>query len=91
MLDLKELCIEPGSLVWTLYADILCINYDGSSFDCACLALMKALQNRILHLIKVKLPDVEMTDSGLIQIVSKPSKKIKISPIASLTLGIHDE
>lgn len=30
---------------WVLYADIVCINYGGSIFDAALLALVAALQN----------------------------------------------
>lgn len=36
IIDLKSLCIEADKLVWTLYCDIVCLNYDGSVVD-ACL------------------------------------------------------
>jgi len=45
-LDLEELCVEDGKAVWVLYADIVCLNYDGSVFDTALVALCAALKNR---------------------------------------------
>ncbi|GAB0090664.1 exosome complex component RRP43 [Sergentomyia squamirostris] len=42
-IDRKELCIEREKLVWTLYCDISCFNYDGSVLDAATLAVMGAL------------------------------------------------
>lgn len=45
MLDLEQLCIEPGHAVWVLYADIICLNYDGNAMDAAIIALMAALKH----------------------------------------------
>ncbi|XP_055695315.1 exosome complex component RRP43-like [Lutzomyia longipalpis] len=39
----KDLCIEREKLVWVLYCDVSCFNYDGSVLDAANLALMGAL------------------------------------------------
>jgi exosome complex component RRP43 len=47
ILDLEQLCIEPNKAVWVLYADIVCLNYDGSVLDAALVALMAALMNGI--------------------------------------------
>lgn len=45
IVDLQQLCIVQGSACWVLYADILCLNYDGNVFDAALIALIAALQN----------------------------------------------
>lgn len=45
MLPLKSLCIQPGRAVWVIYADIMCINYDGNVTDAALFALVAALRN----------------------------------------------
>ncbi|KAJ3339573.1 Exosome complex component RRP43 [Gonapodya sp. JEL0774] len=45
ILDLKQLCIEQGSAVWVLYADVVCLNYDGNVMDAALIAIMAALKD----------------------------------------------
>ncbi|KAF9972942.1 Exosome complex component RRP43 [Actinomortierella ambigua] len=45
VVDLKQLCIEKGRAVWTLWADVVCISYDGNILDAALLAIMAALTN----------------------------------------------
>jgi exosome complex component RRP43 len=45
ILNLEQLCIEPNKAVWVLYADIVCLNYDGSILDAVLLSLMAALLN----------------------------------------------
>ncbi|OMJ09939.1 Exosome complex component RRP43 [Smittium culicis] len=40
---LDQLCIEPGKAVWVLYADIVCLNFDGCVLDAAIIALTRAL------------------------------------------------
>lgn len=42
-INTKDLCIEKEKLVWVLYCDVSCFNYDGSLLDAATLALMGAL------------------------------------------------
>ncbi|KAJ3042306.1 hypothetical protein HDV00_007673 [Rhizophlyctis rosea] len=45
ILNLDDLCIAPGQAVWVLYADILCLNYEGNALDAALAALIAALRN----------------------------------------------
>ncbi|RKP15013.1 exosome complex component RRP43-like protein [Piptocephalis cylindrospora] len=45
VLDRDDLCIEPGQAVWALYADVLCLNYDGGALDACQLAVTAALRN----------------------------------------------
>lgn len=43
-LDLRDLCICRNKLVWVLYCDILCLNYNGSVIDACTGALIAALK-----------------------------------------------
>ena len=45
MIDMGELCIEPGKKVWLVFLDIQVINYDGNLFDAATMASLLALHN----------------------------------------------
>lgn len=44
-IDPKELCVTKEKLVWVLYCDMICLDYDGCVLDAAIIALMAALQN----------------------------------------------
>jgi exosome complex component RRP43 len=56
IIDPKDLCIKPGRLVWAIYIDITCLNYDGNIFDASIKALCAALKS-------MKLPHVEIRDN----------------------------
>lgn len=43
--DLKQLCIAREKLVWTLYCDITCLDYDGGILDASVVALSAALRS----------------------------------------------
>lgn len=43
IVNLKDLCIESDKLVWTLYCDIVCLNYDGATEDACFASLVGAL------------------------------------------------
>ncbi|KAK9308239.1 hypothetical protein QLX08_001708 [Tetragonisca angustula] len=45
-IDLKDLCVFKGKLVWVLYCDLVCINYDGSIID-ACIGALTATLNTL--------------------------------------------
>ena len=55
IIDPKDLCIKPGRLVWAIYIDITCLNYDGNILDASIKALCAALKS-------MKLPHVEISD-----------------------------
>lgn len=46
--NLNDLCISKGKLVWVLYCDLLCVNYDGSVIDACIGALTAALKSLTL-------------------------------------------
>ncbi|KAJ1502235.1 Exosome complex component RRP43, partial [Coelomomyces lativittatus] len=45
IIDLEQLCIDPGNAVWTLYADMYCLSYHGNILDAAWIALISALHS----------------------------------------------
>lgn len=44
-INLTELCIAKEKLVWVLYCDITCLDYDGSILDSSVVALSAALRS----------------------------------------------
>jgi len=52
-LDLKDLCICKNKLVWVLYCDILCLNYNGSVIDACIGAMIAALKTCKLYIISI--------------------------------------
>lgn len=49
--DLKKLCVAKDKLVWVLYCDVVCLNYDGSVLDAAVIALMTALKTLTIPVV----------------------------------------
>jgi exosome complex component RRP43 len=45
LIDLHELCINENNAVWVLYADIVCLNYDGNVWDAILVSLVAALKS----------------------------------------------
>lgn len=45
VLNLKDLCIEEGKAVWSLWIDVVCVSYDGNIYDAALTSVMAALGN----------------------------------------------
>ncbi|KAG0308886.1 Exosome complex component RRP43 [Dissophora globulifera] len=54
VLDLKELCIEEGKAVWSLWVDVVCVSYDGNICDAALTSVMAALSN-----VRIRKPTYE--------------------------------
>lgn len=44
IVNVKDLCITVDQLVWVLYCDIICFDYDGSVMDACFASLICALQ-----------------------------------------------
>ncbi|KAI8647905.1 exosome complex component RRP43-like protein [Parasitella parasitica] len=57
---LESLCIDSGKAVWVLYADIVCLNYDGNILDASLLALTTALKD-------LKLPKAQVSPSMVVE------------------------
>ncbi|XP_018044479.1 PREDICTED: exosome complex component RRP43-like isoform X2 [Atta colombica] len=78
-LDLKDLCICKSKLVWVLYCDILCLNYNGSVIDACTGALMAALKT-------LTLPEVNYTKETALTIVNPKNRKkfiVRTLPIST--------
>ncbi|KAH0628671.1 hypothetical protein JD844_010083, partial [Phrynosoma platyrhinos] len=41
----EDLCIVDGKIVWVLYCDIICLDYDGNLLDACICAFLAALRN----------------------------------------------
>ncbi|XP_053987764.1 exosome complex component RRP43-like [Hylaeus volcanicus] len=83
--NLKDLCICKGKLVWVLYCDLLCINYDGSVID-ACIGALTGALNTLC------LPEtVYNVATGSISVCStkKIQFPIKAMPV-SVTFAVFD-
>ncbi|KAI8971424.1 ribosomal protein S5 domain 2-type protein, partial [Mycotypha africana] len=61
LFPLESLCIEEGKAVWVLYADMVCLCYDGNVFDASLLALSVALKD-------LKLPKAEVSPSMVVEV-----------------------
>lgn len=84
--DLRDLCICEDKLVWVLYCDLLCINYDGAVIDACTGALATALK-------ALTLPQV-IHDPGSGQTSVKDENRVpfpvKTLPV-SITFAIFDK
>ncbi|XP_041360022.1 exosome complex component RRP43-like [Gigantopelta aegis] len=84
--QLEDLCIVPGKLVWVLHVDMICLNYDGNVTDACVLALLAAFKNTVL-------PTVEVND----ETQAIETKLDKLQPLrvhshpASTTFAIFDD
>jgi len=85
VVELSELCIRSGSSVWVVYADCLCLDYDGNAFDCALLALVAALRD-------LRIPETEVDEQGVVYMGSQRSQRLTIAhtPVAC-TFGMIDD
>ena len=82
----EDLCIEENKLCWALYADLMCLDYDGNILDACCIALLAALKN-------TQLPIVESNeDTGLIEtdINRHQGLKLYASPVCT-TFAVFDD
>ncbi|XP_031619440.1 exosome complex component RRP43-like isoform X1 [Contarinia nasturtii] len=86
-IDLKNLCIAKERLVWTLYCDISCVDYDGSILDASVVAICAAL--RSLTLPKVQYDD-ETNNYTVHKIDRSPLKLSEMCPVCT-TAMIFDE
>jgi len=86
LVNREQLCITSDKLVWVLYCDIICLNYDGNLHDACVTALVLALSN-------VKLPTVtisEESDVPTTDISSMKSLKLSLLPVSS-TFALYNK
>lgn len=56
-LNLSDLCITSGDSCWVIYADLMCLNYDGNLTDACLLALVQSLR-------RLQLPETEVVEEA---------------------------
>ncbi|XP_033217643.1 exosome complex component RRP43-like [Belonocnema kinseyi] len=78
ILDLRDLCICKDKLVWVLYCDLVCVDYDGSVIDVCVGALMAALDT-------LNLPEVTY-DAETKLTVTHPVNRNPV-PLKSITVS----
>ncbi|XP_013792602.1 exosome complex component RRP43-like [Limulus polyphemus] len=72
---LSDLSIE-GQLVWCLFVDIICLEYDGNVIDAAVLAMLAALTNTKLPKITVSNDNGEIKVSEALEILAVKSQPV---------------
>ena len=84
IIDLEKLCIKPGRLVWVIYIDLTCLNYDGNILDVSVKAMCAALRS-------TKLPQIEIKDKsdedGVIQLDEKEEINVDIDTKSCIPLS----
>ncbi|CAB3999922.1 Exosome complex component RRP43 [Paramuricea clavata] len=85
MIDLEELCILEGQLVWCLYADMVCLNYDGNITDASMIAFLGAIRNTRLYEITIN----EETNTPEPAEKNEIALNVKEQPVAS-TFAVID-
>ncbi|XP_062471018.1 exosome complex component RRP43 isoform X2 [Pezoporus occidentalis] len=86
IIEKEDLCIANGKLVWVLYCDIICMDYDGNLLDASAFALLAALKN-------VQLPSVTINEeTGLSEVNFKQKNPLMIRkhPVAT-SFAIFDD
>lgn len=85
-IDLKQLCIAKEKLVWILYCDITCIDYDGSILDASVVALCAALRSCMFVFFSFLISFMERMDRYYYFVL-----KFCFSDIAQSSIRYRDE
>uniref|UniRef100_UPI00358E7884 exosome complex component RRP43 n=1 Tax=Myxine glutinosa TaxID=7769 RepID=UPI00358E7884 len=76
LISLEDLCIQKGKLVWVLYCDLECLDYDGNVLDACSIALLAALRNATLPRVEIcpetSLAKVSLTERNPLQVQHLP-------------------
>lgn len=75
-LNLKDLCIAPEKMVWTLYCDIVCLNDDGCVLDASVIATVAALKTvkfpKVNYNVDTEECNVEDDNKNLLNVSALP-------------------
>ncbi|KAK6173596.1 hypothetical protein SNE40_017017 [Patella caerulea] len=84
--NLQDLCIVSGKLVWMLQCDMICLDYDGNVADACVLSLVSALKNTCLPKVTVN------EETQAIETDDKITNNLKVqtTPV-STTFAIFDD
>ncbi|XP_071479843.1 exosome complex component RRP43-like [Diadema antillarum] len=86
IIDYEDLCIQEGKLVWVLYCDMMCLDYDGNINDACLISLLAALKNVTLPVVKID----EETELAVTSSTERSSLKIRSHPVAT-TFSVFDD
>eukprot|EP00112_Aurelia_sp_Birch-Aquarium-sp1_P017878 Seg419.4 transcript_id=Seg419.4/GoldUCD/mRNA.D3Y31 product="Exosome complex component RRP43" protein_id=Seg419.4/GoldUCD/D3Y31 len=86
LIDLKKLCIVEKKIAWCLYADVICLNYDGNLQDASLTALLAALHNCRLPSVSYNEETGELTATEEV----KTMLDIASNPVASTFAVFQD-
>jgi len=88
VVDLSDLCIEPGEKVWVMFIDLHILDYDGNLFDASAMAAVAALAST-----KVPASQYELGDDYPLPIKNWPvmTTFAKIKDIIVLDPGLDEE
>ena len=84
MIDIKELCIKEGELVYSVYIDVAVINEDGNLFDAVSYAATTALLMADMNKFTIENDEVKMLDE-------KQPLPIKSVPVSTTFAKIEDK
>ncbi|XP_019727949.1 exosome complex component RRP43 [Hippocampus comes] len=79
MLQMEDLCIERGKLCWSLYCDLICLDYDGNLLDACALTMLAALKNTRLPKVRVN----GETGAPEVDLGKRRGLKIRRHPVAA--------
>lgn len=83
---LEDLCITKEKLAWCLYADLVCLDYDGAVVDACIVALISALRTVTLPHVQ---HDIEL-DTKLVDNNNRKPLPVYTIPV-STTFAIFEE
>ncbi|XP_077983660.1 exosome complex component RRP43-like [Glandiceps talaboti] len=87
VINLEDLCVLEGKIVWVLYCDMMCLDYDGNVVDACLMSLLAALRNVRLDVIKV---DKE-TETPKVMSETKQTLELRSQPVATSFAVFDDE
>ncbi|HEV8388180.1 MAG TPA: exosome complex protein Rrp42 [Nitrososphaera sp.] len=83
MIDLEQLVLVPGKIVYTIFVDCSVVNVDGNLFDATSYAVVAAL-------LGAKLPVLEMRDDKVVDTGSTRDMPITTVPVSITAARIGD-
>jgi len=84
MIDMEELCIEPGEKVYNVFIDIFPLDHDGNLIDASAIAAVNALKN-------TKLPEYNEEEENLNRDEESGPLPTQDTPVAKTFSKLGDE
>lgn len=98
LLDLRQLCIDPGKAAWAVYVDVYVLDADGSLHDVCLLASLAALSTLTLQAATVDeagnvvRPDPAAAAAAAADGQQQGPRRLALGPLpVSLTCGLYGD